>query len=236
MKLLKTIKPILQTLLFSSLFGIAQTTFAQNYYVSPLDMLEKQRKNTTVVEEKEKEPARENYTEDEIRKLNSLLEEENYIAFYDLFNSLNIYSSAQYQYLNTKKYIGHVPIYWLLADYYAKEKEVEETHKWLYIATIMTQQDAELCSDNTSTGASRKLMRSFPAAAELTRATPEYIYPIMKEVIFFVENVKERSNPIWACNFGEEYLPPTSQVLTPEHTWENTRRVVLARYKEKFPN
>lgn len=230
-------KKILKSIFFSAIITTTYTSYAQNYYVSPIDMMEKQKQNNPIIKNnKENEVAKEKYNDDEIRKLNSLLEEQNYIAFYDLFNSLNVYSDAQYEYLSSKKYLGHVPIYWLLADYYAKQKEAEETHKWLYIATIMTQQDAELCSDNTSTGASRKLMRSFPAAAELTRATPEYIFPVMKEVIFFVENIKERSNPIWACNFGEEYLPPESKVLTPEHTWENTRRMVLARYKEKFPN
>lgn len=231
----KLFKHILVSTLFITALSPA-ISYSQHYYVSPLDMIEKPKKNDVKEPVKEIEPAREQYTQEEIYKLNILLEEQNYIKFYEVFQELNVQKQAQYQYLSSKKYLGHVPLYWLLADYHAKEKDIEDAHKWLYIATIMTQQDAEICTDTTSTGASRKLMRAFPTAPEVTRATPEYIYPVMKEVIFFVENIKERSNPIWACNFGEEYLPPQSNVLINKNNWENTRRIVLARYKEKFPN
>lgn len=215
----------------------SQVDYNSNNFVSPLDLIQKQKSTSTPsLENKVNEPTREDYTQEEIYKLNELLEKQNYISFYDLFQSLNVSGIKQIDFLDKNKYKGHVPLYWLMADYYAKVNNIEQTHKWLYIATIMTQQDAEICTDTTSTGASRKLIKAFPLSTEITRATPEYIYPIMKEVIFFVENIKERSHPIWACNFGEVDPIPGHTILYSENSWDSTRNTVLQRYKDIFNN
>lgn len=178
--------------------------------------------------------AQNGYTADEINNLNLLLQKQNYIAFYDLFEKLNVGSDAQIKYLNEKRLDGHVPLYWLMADYYAKKNEGPETHKWLYVATIMTQQDAELCTDNSAKNASIVLLRSFPAIADLQRKTPQYTEDAMRDVIFFIQNLRTRSNPVWACNFGSKTISATDNILIRPDLWEATRKKVFDRFTENY--
>jgi hypothetical protein len=174
------------------------------------------------------------YSNEDILKLNSLLEQQDYIGFYNVFSKINVSSNQQIEYLNSKKSDGHTPLYWLMADYYAKQNNIPETHKWLYISVIMTQQDASLCSDTTSKYASQKLLRSFPAAPDLTRKSPEYVNPAMAEVVFFIQNLKTRTNPIWACNFGQQQLNPSANPLLPKSSWHAIRENVLNTYSNNF--
>ena len=175
-----------------------------------------------------------NYSSEDINTLNMYLEKQDYVGFYDYFQKTNVAGVSQIKYLEEKKYDGHVPLYWLMAEYYAKSHHDSETHKWLYIATIMTQQDAALCSDTTSRFASQKLLKTFSSAADLVRTTPQYINNAMAETIFFIENLKTRTGPQWACNFGEQQLNPNASILIPKQNWAGVRKKIFDNYTSKF--
>lgn len=171
------------------------------------------------------------FSSTDIATLNNLLARQDYIpGFYEAFSKMNVPADKQIKYLEDRKYDGHVPLYWLMADYYAKKGMELETHKWLYIATILTQQDASLCSDQSSKIASQKIMRAFPDASDLARRTPQYITNAMDEVIYFINNLKVRSNPAWACGFGNQGIAPNGNILVPQYSWNTIRRTVLEKY------
>lgn len=174
------------------------------------------------------------YKDSDIKLLNSYLLKQDYIGFYNIFGKINVQPAKQIKYLEEKKFEGHTPLYWLMADYYAKNKNEREAHKWLYIATIMTQQDAALCYDISSKYASQQLLRSFPAAPDLIRRTPQYTNDAMSDVIFFIQNLKTRTNPEWACHFGNQPNNSVSDVLIPRESWAYTRKQIFDSYISNF--
>ena len=174
------------------------------------------------------------YSSSQISTLDELLSKQDYISFYSNFEQMNVGADKQIEYLFNKRMDGHIPLYWLMADYYAKTNQPAETHKWLFIATILTQEDAELCTDPTSRYASQKLLKAFPAANEIVRRTPQYTNDAMREVIFFIQNLRVRSNPIWVCNFGEKELKSTDNVLISKDLWDMARKKVFDKYTADF--
>lgn len=174
------------------------------------------------------------YSSSQISTLDELLSKQDYISFYSNFEQMSVGADKQIEYLFSKRMDGHVPLYWLMADYYAKTNQPAETHKWLFIATILTQEDAELCTDPTSKYASQKLLKAFPTANEIVRRTPQYTNDAMREVIFFIQNLRTRSNPIWVCNFGEKELKSTDNVLISKDLWESARKKAFDRYTADF--
>ena len=174
------------------------------------------------------------YSYEQINRFNDLLDKQDYVTFYDVFQNTDVSGDNYIKFLLDRQRAGHVPLYWLMANYYATIKNESETHKWLYIATIMTQQDAALCSDQTSKFASQKLMRAFPLAPDLVRITPQYTPIVMPEVIYFIQNLKSRSNPIWACNFGQGQLAAKGSALIPQTSWDSQRKKIFKQYTDRF--
>lgn len=173
------------------------------------------------------------FSSEEKSTLDGLLDEQNYISFYDALVASGASNDKKMEYLLSKEFEGHVPLYWLIADYYAKTNNAAKTHQYLYIATIMTQQDASICLDGTAMGASRKLFRAFPAAVELVRKTPELIREGTQNAIFFVDTIKQRSHPSWACNFGENETVSRLTPVKDKSAWNRIRDSVLSTYKQK---
>lgn len=219
------IKKLLLTslFLFSSSLAFSQTT--------PIIGLDKTPVQT---DEEKRKIQNQGYTSEQIGKLNDLLVKQDYITFYDMFEQWNVGADNQFKYLYEKRYDGHIPLYWLMAEYFAKKNDAPETHKWLFIATITTQQDASLCTDPTANNASQKLLRAFPLASDIVRKTPQYTNDAMREVIFFIQNLRNRSNPIWACNFGENELRSTDNILISKDLWDAHRKKVFDKFTDPF--
>lgn len=175
-----------------------------------------------------------NYTDAQIEYLNQLLKEQNYSQFFSTIKKINVSNSSYINYLNSKKYDGIIPIYWLIADYYANQKNYLKTHKWLYISLIMTQQDSYLCYDESARNAPRILLHYFPKTLDLTRDSPQYIEQVMPEVVFFIQNLKHRINPIWACSYGVNPPIKGNNILIPEANWSSTREQVLEHFAKNY--
>ena len=95
-------------------------------------------------------------------QLESFLNKNQYPEFFEKFNiAYPSYSKDSLEFLELRKHDAHVPIYWLLADHYAKNNNAKETHRWLYVAIAMTEQDATLCTDKSAMHAPKKILRHF---------------------------------------------------------------------------
>lgn len=167
-------------------------------------------------------------------RFDQALKTQNYVAFYEEFAKYNSLPYEQLKYLETKLYDGHAPIYWLVADLNSKLGNDYDTHKWLYVAIIMTKQDSELCSDPTAKNSVNYLLKAFPKATEISRTTPQNVKPAMNEVIFFLNNLKQRSNPIWACAYGSQKLYSHQDPLVNEQRWDIIRKNVFENFTKDF--
>lgn len=167
-------------------------------------------------------------------RFDQALKTQNYVSFYDEFAKYNSLPHEQLKYLETKLYDGHAPIYWLVADLHSKLGNDYDTHKWLYVAIIMTKQDSELCSDPSAKNSVNYLLKAFPKAVEITKTTQQNVKPAMNEVIFFLNNLKQRSNPIWACSYGTLKLLPHQIPLVPEQRWDSLRKQVFEDFTKDF--
>lgn len=165
--------------------------------------------------------------------LDNLLREQNYFEFYEKIKNINIPPDLYIKYLSSKKYEGHVPVFWLMAEHYAKNNNPSETHKWLYIAVIMTQQDSFLCSDTTSKFAAQKLNRQFLVPLDVSRKTPQYIKSSMREVIYFMDNLKERSDPKWSCVFGDNYEMYKEKTIS-RSLWKEKREEIYKKFTAEY--
>lgn len=166
--------------------------------------------------------------------LEELLANSSYQDFFEQIKKLNIKDDEYISFLLSKRDQGHIPLYWLISDFYASKNNAQETHKWLYISLIMTQQDSYLCSDLTARNAPRILLNSFPRTSELTRKTPQHIESSMREVIFFITNLKNRIDPTWVCNYGEDGVNPGNSILIPKSNWNSKREEILKRFVDKY--
>lgn len=174
------------------------------------------------------------FTSEQIQTLEGFLKKGEYQEFFVEIKKYKVSKDQYIKYLQAKQYEGHIPLYWLIADYYAKENNPIETHKWLYIALIMTQQDSYLCSDSTARNAPRTISVSFQTPIDVTRKTPQHIDTAMREVIYFITNLKTRISPLWACYYGEETIPKGNNVLIPQGSWNDVRANVFKRFTEKY--
>lgn len=174
------------------------------------------------------------FTNEQIIQLDIFLNEENYSKFYEYINNSNVSEYGMIQYLLTKSLMGHIPTYWLLAHLYSFEKNNEETHKWFYVALIMTQQDAELCSDSSAKVASKTLLRNFNNIVDIINRTPQYITPSMQFAGDFVRTLKQRSNPKWVCSYGIYELADKNNITIPSKYWNETRNSVLKDILSKY--
>lgn len=155
-----------------------------------------------------------------INILNQHLSKANYNSFFNFISENIDTSHPNYiKYLMTHVESYHVPIYWLIADYHAKQKNSLDTHYWFYTAMIMTQQDASVCSDKSSRSASHQLLRFFPNILNILNKTPHNIRPGMQKAMFFVQNVKTRKSPLWVCSYGSEGVTFMGNPLIPKDLW-----------------
>ena len=169
------------------------------------------------------------FSTEQQNQLNNLLNEQNYFEFYDKIKNVNIPPDSYIKYLSSKKNEGHVPVFWLMAEHHAKNNNQLEAHKWLYIAVIMTQQDSFLCADPTAKFAAQKLNRQFSVAFDIARKTPQHITPAMREVIYFMDNLKERSDPKWACVFGDNYDTYRGKTIS-RLNWKPKREEIYKKF------
>lgn len=176
------------------------------------------------------------FSDIQLAKLNSLLTSNNYTEFYDYIKTTNVSGEKYISYLNSKKFEGHVPLYWLMADYYSKQtNKAEETHFWYDTSIIMTQQDAALCYDDTAKYATQKLSKSFSQPIHVIRDSPQYNDIVMPKVIFFISNIKQRISPKWVCVFGDNPVRAGNYVLKPNTDWQEIRQNVFKKYTKNYP-
>lgn len=214
-------KKIILTALMSIAFGVT------NAQVSPVANMNKQ--ELSQIEKSFQ--ADKDFTPEQIGKMEKILQQHNYPAFYEYVKTVNVSGNKYISYLNSKKDEGHIPLYWLMADYYSKQKgKEEETHLWYYIAIIMTQQDSYLCYDNTAKYATEKLSRAFPQPLDVIRRTPQYTDSAMRRVAFFISNMKHRITPEWVCIFGTSPVNDKNDVLIPSQEWAAQRKAVFERH------
>lgn len=183
--------------------------------------------------EKEKYPGV-SFSQEQILQMNNYLSKNDYQNFYDIILSSKVSKDSYISYLLSKQHDGIVPVYWLISDFYAQEKKFYDTHKWFYISLIMTQQDSYLCSDESAKNAPRKLMEFFPESVFVTRATPQYIEDSMREVNFFISNLKTRIEPSWTCYYANKPPSKTKSILIDRKLWGKERERVFKNFVEKY--
>ncbi len=174
------------------------------------------------------------FTQEQISKMNLFLEKADYQSFYTMILSSKVSKESYINYLLSKQHDGIIPVYWLISDFYANEKKLYETHKWFYISLIMTQQDAYLCKDNTAKNAPRKLMEFFPESVYVTRSSPQFIENSMREVNFFLTNLKTRIDPVWVCYYGDKAASYGTNLLIDKIYWKIERERVFKKFIEKY--
>ncbi len=219
--------------LIFSLFLSSSITLAQNSDTD-LNIFEPTNQSKQVLAKKE--PNKSPLTPDKEQVLNELLSRSSYQDFFNTIKTYAIKDDDYIKYLLSKSDQGHVPLYWLISDYYAKKMDPKETHKWLYISIIMTQQDSYLCYDTTARNAPRILLRSFPDAVEITRKTPQHIQQVMGDVFFFIYNLKQRITPDWACKYGQSGVVSNNSSILPKSEWNTKRQEILKRFSDKYMN
>lgn len=176
------------------------------------------------------------FTNEQIAQLNLLLSNNNYTEFYDYIKKTEVTSNKYISYLESKKFEGHIPLYWLMADYYSKQRGKEEdTHFWYDVAIIMTYQDSHLCYDTTVKYAADKLSKSFPTPANVIRNSPQYNHIVMPKVAFFINNIKQRISPKWVCIFGDEPVRANNYVLRPNNEWTKIRQDIFYKFTKDYP-
>lgn len=202
---------------------LSTTTYAQVEEISPLDIPRPVIKTIQL----------KSMDKDNIESLNSALRNQDYPKLYLIMSTLT--KNEDYiNFLLSKVNEGHPPIYWLMSDYYSLNNNPKETHKWYYIAIIMTQQDSAVCLDLTARFAAKKTMKSFPEALTVTRQTPQFTQQAMTEVVYFIENIKQRANPAWACYFGEnDYMYKKEKTIEPS-LWSSKREEILKKFSAGF--
>lgn len=229
-----------KTILFLTMAILSSSSFAQS---TPVTGATKPKLLT--VEELENKKSKKfetaetrNFTSEEIMSMETLIGKKDFANLYDYLKNVKVSPANYIAYLESKRDLGIIPLYWLMADYYSfQPNAVEATHFWSSVAVITTAQDAELCNDQTTKYAPQKMIKSFPNAQTVVSKTPQYIETAMPKVKFFISNLKTRITPEWVCVFGDHYASkyknnPTIQ----KEEWENKRNEVFRKFTSKFAN
>lgn len=193
-------------------------------------------------------------------KLAKLLDMQDYGNFFALVEKYNGRDPSLEKFLEKQASNGHIPVFWLLANYYAVQSitnkntsapvvvnnaltnninieknnhdNIINTHKWLYIATISTQQDSYLCTDNSARSVTKILNTYFNFPVDVARDTPQFTENAMSQTIFFLDNLKVRQDPTWICkSYGSvkkaTNLQNTNRITLPKEYWSAKRKEVL---------
>lgn len=173
-------------------------------------------------------------TKFDLRQIELALSQRKYDVFFDAVMQVKA-DDTLLTFLESKIHTGHIPLYWILADIHSKNKNGLDAHKWLYSATIMTEQDVQLCGDKNLEGYTKKILRSFPETIYYTRGTPYYIEEAMRKTYDFIINIKERQPPDWICNSVKKVTKGKKRAK-PVHRskWEKTRMDVLQEYAGNY--
>lgn len=231
---MKKIILLLTTLLLSnSVFSQIQSqTNIQKTKILTVDELENQKsKKFDATENK-------NFTSEELSKMEYLISKKDFANLYEYLRNVKVSPSNYIAYLESKRDLGIIPLYWLMADYYSfQPNAVEATHFWSSVAVITTAQDAELCNDNTAKYAPQKMIRSFPNAQTVIQRSPQFVDTTMPKVKFFISNLKTRISPDWVCVFGDFYESKYKNNPTiPKSNWEDKRNEVFKKFTSKYGN
>lgn len=177
------------------------------------------------------------FSSEEIRSMESLIAKKDFANLYDYLKNVKVSPVNYINYLESKRELGIIPLYWLMADYYSfQPNAVEATHFWSSVAVITTSQDAEICNDQTAKFAAQKMIKSFPNSQSVIARTPQYINTTMPKVKFFISNLKTRITPEWVCVFGDSYNKYKNNLLINENEWEYKRNEVFKKFTSKFSN
>lgn len=179
-----------------------------------------------------------NFTSEELMSMETLIGKKDFANLYDYLKNVKVSPANYIAYLESKRDLGIIPLYWLMADYYSfQSNAVEATHFWSSVAVITTAQDAALCNDQTAKYAPQKMVKSFPNAQSVIAKNPQYVDPTMPKVKFFISNLKTRITPEWVCVFGDQYASKYRNNPTiSKSEWENKRNEVFQKFTSKFGN
>lgn len=175
------------------------------------------------------------YTKEDKQKMIQLLNQDSYGEFFSYIKTHPVSSNYYIIFLESLKNEGHIPVYWLMAEYYSTQKDKElETHIWYYTAIIMTTEDANLCTDPTAKYAADKISKKFKNSYDLVNKTPQYIIPAMREVTFFLQNLKQINPPNWVCAYGTSKSITGNNILIDSVYWTETRERILNSFINNY--
>ena len=154
----KTTLFLIATLLSSSVFSQVQVS---NPTVKPkiltVEELENQKSKKFDTSENR------NFSNEELLTMETLITKKDFSTLYEYLKKVKVSPSNYINYLESKRDLGIIPLYWLMADYYSfQANAVEATHFWSSVAVITTSPDSELCYDTTVKYAAQKMIKSFP--------------------------------------------------------------------------
>lgn len=229
----KTILILTALVLSNSAFSQTQPQPASNKTkILTVDELENQKSKKFETTEKR------NFSPEEISSMEALIAKKDFANLYDYLKNVKVSSANYIAYLESKRDLGIIPLYWLMADYYSfQSNAVEATHFWSSVAVITTAQDAELCNDLTVKYAPQKMIKSFPNAQTVVARNPQFVDTTMPKVKFFISNLKTRISPEWVCVFGDYYSSKyKNDPVIPKSEWEEKRSEVFKKFTLKYGN
>lgn len=171
-------------------------------------------------------------TKFDLSQIDLSLRQRKYDLFFTLVSDVKA-NSELINFLEGKVQSGHVPIYWMLADIHARDKSGLDAHKWLYVATIMTEQDIALCGDKSVNDYTKKILKSMPDTVYYTRSTPFYIKEAMTKTYEFISNISDRQPPDWVCSLKDPTIKSKSKPLS-KSKWNLERRKILEKYASEY--
>lgn len=179
-------------------------------------------------------------TQFDMGQIEIALQQNKYDVFYDTITQLKADDNLT-KFLESKIHSGHIPIYWVLADLHSRKKSGIDAHQWLYVATIMTEQDVYLCGDKNLSGVTKNIVRSFPETIYYTRSTPHYINEAMTRTYNFIVGIKDRQPPDWICKVMKDGAEENKKGKkknkargVPRSKWEAVRMEILEEFAGKY--
>jgi hypothetical protein len=177
------------------------------------------------------------FSPQEKEQIEIFITQNNFGGLYEYLKNVKVSGDFYIKFLDNKKDLGIIPLYWLMADYYSfQPNATEATHFWLSIALIMTEQDSHLCVDQSAKYAAQQINHSFPNPSTVISKSPQYTNIIMPKVKFFIKNLKTRINPVWACSFGNRPVHPTENPVANKSNWDEGRETILNKFMKNYNN
>lgn len=218
----------LNKILISAL-TISTTLFAAPLFASTQTEADREALRKMLNEDKQVDiDNRRSATRFDFGQMDLALRQKKYDTFFGIVSELKSDNSI-IEFLESKTHYGHIPVYWVLADIHSRRKSGFDAHKWLYIATITTEQDIALCGDKAVEGNTKRILKSFPDAMYYTRSTPYYIKDAMQKTYEFISNISERQPPDWVCQLRDPGFKKKPRPVN-KAKWDSERSKVLEKY------